>query len=64
VNDTLAGVDLAKAVLQLAVSSRPPFDSHPRLMRDQFLPFFARLPTAIVIMKSCGSGRRLASYPL
>jgi hypothetical protein len=51
VHDTLVGVDLAKAVLQLAVSSRPGrFDSHPRLTRDQFLPFFAQLPPAVVIV--------------
>jgi transposase len=56
VHDTLVGVDLAKAVFQLALSSRPGrFDSHPRLSRDQFLPFFAQLPAAIVIMEACGT---------
>lgn len=50
-HDTLVGVDLAKAVFQLALSSRPGrFDKHPRLSRDQFLPFFAQLPAALVIM--------------
>jgi transposase len=64
VNDTLVGVDLAKAVFQLAISSRPGrFDSHQRLTRDQFLPFFAQLPPAIVILEACGTahfwGRKL-----
>ena len=55
-HDTLVGVDLAKAVFQLAVSRRPGrFESHPRLTRDQFLPFFAQLPAAIVIMEACGT---------
>lgn len=63
-NDTLVGVDLAKAVFQLAISSRPGrFDSHQRLTRDQFLPFFAQLPPAVVIMEACGTahfwGRKL-----
>jgi transposase len=56
VNDTLVGVDLAKAIFQLAISRRPGhFDGHPRLTRDQFLPFFAQLPAAIVIMEACGT---------
>jgi transposase len=56
VNDTLVGVDLAKAVSQLAISSRPGrFDDHPRLTREQFLPFFAQLPPALVIMEACGT---------
>lgn len=55
-HDTLVGVDLAKSVFQLAISSRPGrFDDHPRLTRDQFLPFFAQLPPAIVIMEACGT---------
>ena len=55
-HDTLVGVDLAKAVFQLAISTRPGrFDSHPRLSRDQFLPFFAQLPPAVVIMEACGT---------
>lgn len=55
-NDTLVGVDLAKAVSQLAISSRPGrFDNHPRLTREQFLPFFAQLPPAVVIMEACGT---------
>ena len=55
-HDTLVGVDIAKAVLQLAVSSRPGrFDSHRRLNRDQFLPFVAQLPPAVFILEACGT---------
>jgi hypothetical protein len=55
-HDTLVGVDLAKAVFQLAISCRPGrFDSHPRLTREEFLPFFAQLPAAVVIMEACGT---------
>jgi len=56
VNDTLIGFDIAKAVIQLAQSTRPGhFDRQPRLQREQVLPFFAQLPPAIVIMEACGS---------
>jgi transposase len=55
-HDTLVGVDLAKAVFQLAISRRPGrFDSQPRLRRDQFLLFFAQLPAAVVVMEACGT---------
>jgi len=57
-HDTLVGVDLAKAVFQLAISGRPGrFDSHSRLTREQFLPFFAQLPLAVVIMEAYRLGR-------
>jgi transposase len=56
VHDTLVGVDLAKAVFQLAISGRPGrFDNHRRLTREQFLPFFTQLPPAVVIMEACGT---------
>ena len=55
-HDTLVGVDIAKAVFQLAVSRRPGrFDEQPRLRRDQVLLFFRQLPPALVIMEACGS---------
>lgn len=55
-HDTLVGVDIAKAVFQLAISRQGGrFDGQPRLRRDQFLSFFAQLPAAIVIMEACGS---------
>ena len=55
-HDTLVGLDIAKAVLPLAVSPRPGrFESQLRLRREQVLPFFAQLPPAVVIMEACGS---------
>lgn len=60
-HDTLVGVDVAKAVLQLAVSSRPArFDAHHRLSRDQFLPFVAQLPAAVFVLEACGSAHHWA----
>ncbi len=54
--NTLVGVDLAKAVFQLAISHWPgKVDSEPRLTRDKFLAFFAQLPKATVVMEACGS---------
>ena len=59
--DTLVGVDIAKNVFQLAVSHRPGrFDGHARLSRDQFLPYFAQLPPAIVVMEACGTAHHWA----
>jgi transposase len=61
VHDTLVGVDIAKAVLQLAFSSRPGrFDSHRRLSRDQFLPSVAQLPPAVFILEACGTAHHWA----
>lgn len=55
-HDTLVGVDIAKTVLQLALSSRPGrFDAHRRLTRDQFLPFVAQQPPAVFILEACGT---------
>lgn len=60
-HDTLVGVDIAKAVFQLALSRRPGrFDSHSRLSRDQLLPFFAQLPPAVVVMEACGMAHHWA----
>jgi transposase len=63
-NDTLVAVDVAKAVFEVAVSDRPGHViRRERLTRVQFLPFFAQLPAATVVMEACGSahywGRRL-----
>jgi transposase len=61
VHDTLVGVDIAKSVLQAAISSRPGrFDSHRRLSRDQFLPFVAQLPPAVFILEACGTAHHWA----
>lgn len=60
-HDTLVGVDIAKAVLQLALSNRPGrFDSHRRLSREQFLPFVAQLPPAVFILEACGTAHHWA----
>lgn len=59
--DTLVGVDIAKNVFQVAVSQRPGrFEAHSRLSRDQFLPYFAQLPPAIVVMEACGTAHHWA----
>jgi transposase len=61
VHDTLVRFDIAKADLQLALSSRPGrFDSHRRLSRDQFLPFVAQMPPAIFTLEACGTAHRWA----
>jgi transposase len=55
-NDTRIGVDIAKAVFQIAISDRPGHVSRcGRLRRGQFLEFFAQQPAAIVFMEACGS---------
>jgi transposase len=55
-NDTRIGVDIAKAVFQVAVEDRPGRVTRtPRLKRDQFLSFFAQQPPATVFMEACGS---------
>ena len=60
-HDTLVGVDIAKAVLQLAISSRPGrFDIHRRLSRDQFLPFVAQVPPAVFVLEACGTAHHWA----
>jgi transposase len=59
--DTLVGVDIAKNVFQVAVSGRPGrFDRHARLSRDQFLPHFAQMPPAVVVMEACGMSHHWA----
>jgi transposase len=55
-NDTRIGVDIAKAVFQVAVSDRPGHVSRcERLRRGQFLEFLAQQPAATVFMEACGS---------
>jgi transposase len=55
-NDTLIAVDVAKAVFEIGVSLRTGHvDRRHRLRRDQFLPFFANHPPAVVVMEACGS---------
>jgi hypothetical protein len=46
-NDTRIGVDVAKAVFELAISDRPGHVARrPRLQRPEFLPFMAQQPAA------------------
>jgi len=55
-NDTRIGVDIAKAVFEVAVSDRPGWVVRTaRLRRGQFLEFFAQQPAATVMMEACGS---------
>jgi transposase len=63
-NDTRIGVDVAKAVFEVAISDRPGHVARrPRLRRAEFLPFMAQQPATTVIMEACGSshhwGRKL-----
>jgi transposase len=55
-NDTRIGVDVAKAVFEVAVSDRPGHVTRrERLSRAQFLAFIAQQPQATVFMEACGS---------
>lgn len=63
-NDTRIGVDVAKAVFEVAVSDRPGHVAgRARPTRGQFLAFMAQQPAAMVVMEACGSahhwGRKL-----
>lgn len=58
---TTIAVDLAKSVLQVAISHRPGrVDDERRLARDRFLPFFAQQPPATVLLEACGSAHHWA----
>ena len=60
-NDTRIGVDIAKAVFEVAVSDRPGrVVRTARLRRGQFLEFFAQQPAARVLMEACGSAHHWA----
>lgn len=55
-NDTRISVDVAKAVLEVAISDRPGHVTRrERLVREGFLPFMAQQPAALVVMEACGS---------
>src|SRR5215213_1304191 len=55
-NDTVIAVDLAKSVLEIAVSDRPGHVCRrERLSRVAFLPFFLGYPGVTVVMEACGS---------
>jgi len=66
---TVVAVDIAKAVFDAAVSHEPGrvAETH-RLSRKLFLPFFAQMPAATVVMEACGSAhfwaRKLQELPV
>jgi len=60
-NDTRIGVDVAKAVFEIAISDRPGHVTRrERLPRGQFLAFMAQQPQATVVMEACGSAHHWA----
>jgi transposase len=64
VDSITVAVDLAKSVFEVAVSDRPGHvRERRRLSRSRFMPFFAELRPATVLLEACGSshhwGRRL-----
>jgi transposase len=55
-NDTRIGVDVAKAIFEVAVSDRPGHVARrERLRRGEFLDYLAQQPVATVVMEACGS---------
>jgi len=55
-NDTRIGVDVAKAVLEIAISDRAGHLSRrERLPRGQFLAFMAQQPAATEVIEAWGS---------
>ena len=55
-NDTRIGVDVAKAVFEVAISDRPGrVVRRKRLRREEFLAYVAQQPEATVVMEACGS---------
>ena len=60
-NNTLVAVDLAKSMIEIAVSDEPgKVSERVRLRREKVLQFFAQLPSATVIMEACGSAQYFA----
>ena len=55
-NHTLAAVDLAKNVFEVAVSEQPGVVARRRrLRRSKFLDFFVQQEPATVLLEACGS---------
>jgi len=53
---TVAGVDIAKSVFEVAVSKEPGrVCGRRRLSRGTFLMFLAQIPQGTVVMEACGS---------
>ncbi len=62
-NDTLIGVDLAKTVFQVSVSTSPgTVAKRLRLTRGQFAAFLTHTPAAVIVMEACGSAHFWARY--
>ncbi len=58
---TTIAVNLAKSVVQVAVSHRPGhLGEERRLSRDRLLPFFAQRPPATIVFEAAG---RLTTGP-
>ncbi len=54
-NDTLAAVDIAKEIFEVAVSDRPGRVAlRKRLPRDAFLDFFAQLRIPLIVIAESG----------
>jgi transposase len=59
--DTTIAVDLAKSVVQVAVSHKPGrVDAERRLSREKFLEYLAKQPPATVLLEACGSAHHWA----
>ena len=55
-NDTMIGVDLAKAAFQLhGASMTGQLKCRVKLARSRFLQFMADQPALVVVMEACGS---------
>lgn len=53
---SVVAVDIARAVFEVAVSEEPGrISRHRRLLRSEFLKFFAQCPAAVVVLEACGS---------
>ncbi len=60
-NDSMIGVDLAKAVFQLhSASMAGQLKYRMKLARSRFLQFMAAQPPSVVVMEACGSAHFLA----
>lgn len=60
-NETMIGVDLAKAVFQVhgaSMTGEPRF--RKKLSRQSFSEFMAKQPPALVVMEACGSAHHWA----
>ncbi|MDQ0840153.1 transposase [Sphingomonas faeni] len=60
-NETMIGVDLAKAVFQVhgaSMTGEPMF--RKKLSRQSFSEFMAKQPPALVVMEACGSAHHWA----